>query len=97
LRFGRGDRSLDGNPERAGITVDKSAIHRLAGDPAEHDELELYRPRNLLAHLARQPDLDRYLASLGLAPEHRRLPEDVVAAIDVLRHHDPRAQSSALS
>lgn len=81
LRFGRGERVLDGYPERAGVTLDKSAIHRLAADPAQHQELDLYRPRNLLAHLARQPDLDAYLASLGLPPEQRRLPGDVVRAI----------------
>jgi uncharacterized protein (DUF2235 family) len=85
LRFGAGERVLDGYPERAAVKLDKSAIHRLAADPAEHPDLELYRPCNLLEHLARQRDLDAYLTSLGLAAEHRRLPEDVVTAISNLR------------
>lgn len=42
-------------------------------------------PDNVLRFLASQPDLDQYLASLGLPPEHRELPADVLRRIEKLR------------
>ena len=94
-RWGRGRRSLLGWPEAAGLTLDRSAIHRLQADPAARkDDGELrfpdlktvYRPENLLRFLACQPDLDSYLRSLGLeSPESRALPADVLARIAELR------------
>lgn len=85
LRPGGGRRSLLGHPEPAGHVLDRSVIHRLRSDPADHARLERYRPPNVLELLAAQPDLDAFLAGLGLDPGEARLPPDVTAAIEGLR------------
>jgi uncharacterized protein (DUF2235 family) len=92
-RYGQGRRVLTGWPETANLTLDVSVIKRMQADPKEirkdgylaHPRLVLYRPENVLAFLACQPDLDRYLEGLGLAPEDRQLPEDVIRRISELR------------
>jgi uncharacterized protein (DUF2235 family) len=94
LRFGRGRRPLVGQPAAANLTLDPAVIHRLAADPEERkrdgqlrfpDLRQRYRPQNLLLFLACQPDLDAYLAGLGLTAEKRQLPRDVLERIDELR------------
>jgi len=95
LRFGRGRRSLAGWPDSARLTLAVSVIHRLQADPEERkangdrrfpDLRQAYRPENLLRLLARQDDLDAFLASLGLADARARLlPADVLRQIEVLR------------
>lgn len=94
-RWGRGRRSLAGWPETARLTLAPSVIHRLQADPDERlangelrfpDLRQRYRPENVLRFLAAQPDLDAYLAGLGLADERARaLPADVVERIAELR------------
>lgn len=45
-----------------GAKIDKSVLDRLNADPAEHKNLgEAYRPENLLAYLAANPDYDSEL------------------------------------
>jgi uncharacterized protein (DUF2235 family) len=96
-RLGRGRRELRGWPAAAGLSLSPAAIHRLRADPGERrplGDLEAprfpemttpYRPANLLRFLAAQPDLDGYLAGLGLEPGQRELPADVVRRLSRLR------------
>lgn len=85
FRRGRGVRRLHGFPPEANLVLDKSVIHRVQSDPAEHQELDHYRPRNVMELLAAQPDLDAYLVSLGLKPGDPPLPSDVAEAIERVR------------
>jgi len=93
FRSGKGKRRLVGQPPTANLSLDPSVIRRIKSDPQEKDNsgnlkfprLQLYRPENVLLFLACQPDVDRYLAGLGLDEEHRKLPADVVATIEKLR------------
>jgi len=85
LRPGGGRRSLHGHPPEAHHSLDRSVIHRLRSDPGDHEQLDLYRPRNVIELLAAQPDLDAYLTALGLDPEETLLPPDLVAAIEQVR------------
>lgn len=95
FRYGRGRRSLGGWPDSARLTLSKSVIQRLQADPGERtgagklrfpDLRTRYRPENLLRWLACQPDLDRYLESIGLTePASRALPDDVVRRLAELR------------
>lgn len=85
LRLGRGRRALIGHPAGANLTLDRSVIHRLRSDPAEHDQLDRYRPENVIELLAVQQDLDGYLAGLGLEPDARTLPADVMRAVEAHR------------
>lgn len=57
------------------MTLDPSVIHRLCADPTRHPQLVQYRPRNLIAHLARQPDLDGYLRDIGFLRNGEPAPE----------------------
>lgn len=100
FRFGRGSRVLVGHPESAHLALDPSVIHRINADPGERGENgklrfpemkgKPYRPDNVLRFLASQPDLDAYLASLGLAEQDRRLPPDVQRRIEKLRQGGPK-------
>jgi hypothetical protein len=65
--------------------VDPSVIHRLCAEPARHDELELYRPRNLLEYLATRGDLDHYVRGIGLDPARISWPVDVLEMIEKLK------------
>lgn len=95
LRFGRGRRNLTGWPDSSCLSLSVSVIHRLQADPKERrargerrfpDLRQAYRPENLLEFLARQDDLDAYLASLGLGEARSRaLPPDVLRRIELLR------------
>lgn len=95
LRFGRGRRSLAGWPAAANLSLSASVVRRLQADPEERsasgelrfpDLRQAYRPENVLRFLAAQPDLDRYLAGLGLAePRDRALPADVTRRLAELR------------
>jgi uncharacterized protein (DUF2235 family) len=81
LRFGGGRRRLTDHPPEAGLEIDRSVIHRIRSDPAEHDQLDRYRPANVLRLLAGRTDLDAAFDAMGLSAEQRRLPPDVVEAI----------------
>jgi uncharacterized protein (DUF2235 family) len=106
-RFGRGRRELAGWPPAARLTVAAAAIHRLRADPAARrplgdletarfPEMSLpYRPANLLRFLAEQPDLDAYLASLGLAADQRDLPADVLRRVRAMRPQAPELEARA--
>lgn len=93
-RFGRGRRDLLGHPVSANLSLDVSVIQRMQADPATRetngklrfpDLRQAYRPKTVLRFLACQPDLDAYLGELGLAPDKRPLPPDVMASISSLR------------
>jgi uncharacterized protein (DUF2235 family) len=92
-RSGKGKRSLVRQPPAANLSLDPSVIRRIHSDPDERDEngkrrfprLKLYRPESVLLYLACQPDLDQYLAGLGLSPQLRQLPPDVLGWIEKLR------------
>ena len=81
LRFGGGKRHLTGYPPEAGLELHRSVIHRIRSAAAEHDQLDRYRPPNVLSYLAAQQDLESFLDRIGLAEEHRRLPPDVLETI----------------
>jgi len=85
LRLGKGKRALVGYPDAAKADLDRSVIHRMRANPAEHPQLELYRPDNVLQLLAAKDDLADYLAGLGLDPDESRLPNDVFDGIRALR------------
>jgi|HubBroStandDraft_3_1064219.scaffolds.fasta_scaffold13557_2 uncharacterized protein (DUF2235 family) len=92
-RCGRGRRELTGRPASANLTLDSSVVKRMRADPEAvkkgggpaNPRLVLYRPQNVIAFLACQPDLDGYLASIGLDAEQRQLPKDVMDRIAELR------------
>jgi len=81
LRFGGGKRSLMGYPPEAGLDLHRSVIHRIRSAASEHDQLDRYRPPNVLSYLAAQKNLENTLDRIGLAEEHRRLPPDVLVTI----------------
>jgi uncharacterized protein (DUF2235 family) len=65
MRPVRGFRGIRQLVDAPGSTLDKSVLDRLNADPAEHKDLDdPYRPENLLAYLAANPDYDS-----GLNPE----------------------------
>jgi len=79
LRRGRGIRSLKGYPASANLVLDKSVITRVRSEPAEHKQLELYRPENVLEFFrTHKHDLPGYFKSLGLDAEEPILPSDVL-------------------
>jgi uncharacterized protein (DUF2235 family) len=86
FRLGQGRRPLTGYADTANLGLDPAVIHRLRSDPADHDQLELYRPHNLLRYLAAQPDLGACLAELGFAGGPSILPGDVLDEIEMQRH-----------
>ena len=82
LQRGRGVRKLTGHPERANLVLDKSVIHRIRSDPKDHEQLNLYRPANVIELLeSKKSDLPVYFTSLGLDPEDPILPGDVLGAL----------------
>ena len=83
-RSGRGRRCLAGRPESANLSLDPSVIERMEIDPAKLGG-KAYRPENVLLFLACQPDLDQYLAGLGLKGDEATLPPDVLKRIAELR------------
>jgi len=86
FRSGKGVRRLVGHPPAANLTLDKSVVHRICSAPGgKFDQLDLYRPDNVLEFLAAQGALDAYLAELGLEGEAAQLPPDVLARIAALR------------
>lgn len=85
LRFGGGARSLVGLPAGAGLSLDRSVIHRIRSDPGVHEQLDLYRPANVIAYLAAHPDIGGLLESIGLDAGRDALPDDVREAIDRVR------------
>ena len=100
-RHGRGKRELTGRPATANLSLDPSVIARIDADPkavkqggGPNDLLyprvtEPYRPPNVLAFLACQPNLDVYLQGIGVDEKHRRLPDDVVRQLADLRKSCP--------
>jgi uncharacterized protein (DUF2235 family) len=85
-RSGKGKRSLLRQPPTANLSLDPAVIRRIKSDPKDFPKLQKpYRPENVLLFLACQPDVDSYLAGLGLDAEHRQLPPDVVQTIEKLR------------
>lgn len=85
LRFGGGRRRLTGRPPEAGLEIDRSVIHRIRSDAAEHDQLDRYRPANVFDSLAGETDLDAIFDAMGLTAEQRRLPPDVVETIRAMK------------
>jgi len=85
LRLGGGRRSLLGHPEAAGLSLDRSVVHRLRADPTDHPQLDRYGPKNVVRFLAARDDLPHYLAELGLRPEECRLPNDLMESIAASR------------
>ena len=85
-RHGRGKRQLTGDE----MSLDRSVIQRIQADPKKFGRLggQPYRPRNVLAFLACQPDLQQYLADLGVTTP---LPADVLAQIQDLRQDCAKA------
>lgn len=80
FRRGEGIRKLFGFPDEARLILDKSVIHRMRSSPEEHEQLDLYRPANVIELLTKQPDLAAYLASLALEPVDPMLPRDILDA-----------------
>jgi len=98
-RSGRGKRELLGRPATANLTLDPSVIHRIRADPKatrpdgkpQYPQMERpYRPQNVLAFLACQPDLAGYLRGIGVSEDRLELPADVMQQLAKLRPHCPR-------
>lgn len=85
LRSGKGRRPLVGYPASAGMSLDRSVIHRIRSAPDDHPQLDRYRPDNVLELLAAEDDLEGFLAGLGLKAAECRLPEDAIEMIRALR------------
>jgi uncharacterized protein (DUF2235 family) len=97
--YGRGKRELLGRPATANLSLDPSVIYRIRADPKAikkgggpadlaYPQLEQpYRPQNVLAFLACQPNLDEYLRGIGVDEERRELPADVLQQIGKLRQN----------
>jgi hypothetical protein len=49
-----------------------------------------YRPQNVLAFLACQPDLAAYLRSIGVSEDRLELPADVMQQLSQLRQKCPK-------
>ncbi len=106
LRTGKGRRALIGQPAAASLSLDPSVIHRITADPQERKadgtlrfpelQQKAYRPENVLLFLACQPDLDGYLAGLGLDEEHRKLPADALETIAKLRSRCREGMAASL-
>lgn len=69
------------HPDDSNCTVDPSVLQRMVSDPEDHIDLEPYRPESIVRFLARQPDLDEFLRSLGPGLEEAVLSPDLHAAI----------------
>ena len=97
LRAKRGKRSLE-LPAAANATIDRSVILRLQAGPdtlAKNDDgtpATPYRPRNVIEFLALQPDLDGYLATLGIT---QPLPEDASRLIEEERRRNEGRRTTA--
>jgi len=85
LRLGKGKRALVGYPEAAKASLDRSVIHRIRSNPDEHEQLDRYRPKNVVELLAAHADLPAFLLGLGLSEEDTGLPRDVNDLIEELR------------
>lgn len=82
FRRGRGVRTLVDYPEAAALSLNKTVIQRMISDPAEHDQLDLYRPANIVALLrTHKADLQGFFESIGLDPDNTILPPDVLQAL----------------
>lgn len=80
-KLGRGMRSLLANPETSNQTLDVNVIHRMHWEPSRENKQQMtktYRPDNVIRFLAKQPDLNECLRRMGVPPEKRRLPDDVM-------------------
>ncbi len=79
-RRGLGKRTLTGDE----MSLDPSVIQRIQADPKSFVKMggQPYRPRNVFAYLACLPNLQQYLAGLGVTTP---LPADVDAQIQALR------------
>ncbi len=85
LRTRGGRRSLVGHPASAGLRIDRSLIHRIRSNPDGHDQLDRYRPENVLELLASRFDEVELLAEIGMAPDDQQLPDDVAETVRGLR------------
>jgi uncharacterized protein (DUF2235 family) len=100
--YGRGKRELLGRPATANLSLDPSVVYRIRADPKAikqgggpadllYPEVKQpYRPQNVLAFLACQPNLDEYLRGIGVDEERRQLPADVMQQLAKLRQDCPR-------
>jgi len=81
LRFNGGSRSMIGHSSEASLNLDRSVIHRMRANPAEHPQLDLYRPKQVIEYLRKIDDLDAFLTGIGIDPAEHPLPDDVLNAV----------------
>lgn len=82
LRFksGKGNRTLNGYPETANLSIDPSAIQRLCSDPDDFPKAmtEPYRPAELVKIAkAHASDAKAWIESFGLDPKSYPFPTDI--------------------
>ena len=84
-KTGRGYRNLLALKAAGNWTIDVSVVHRMQWKPdpnSRHKEMtKVYRPRNVRRWLAKAPDLDAALATMGFTPAD--LPQDVQAELKI--------------
>ena len=90
FRYGRGRRELVGRPASANLQLDPSVVKRMR-EPADKLQpgsgpVKPYRPQNVILFLACQPDLNAYLASIGIDDlATKPLPDDVQQSIATMK------------
>jgi len=94
FRSGHGKRSLLNVPASARSVLDASVVKRIRAPLADlrraNPKARPYRPDNVLAFLACQPNLPAYLASIGIDDlATKPLPPDVMERIAVLKADCP--------
>jgi uncharacterized protein (DUF2235 family) len=100
--YGRGKRELLGRPATANLSLDPSVIYRIRADPKATKKgggpgdllyprmTRPYRPQNVLAFLACQPDLAAYLRGIGVSEDRLEVPADVMQQLAKLRANCPK-------
>jgi hypothetical protein len=53
----------------------------MRADPADHPQLERYRPERVIEYLRGIEDLDAFLTGIGINPGENPLPDDVLDAV----------------
>lgn len=79
FRYRRGIRKLTKYKQEANLVLDKSVIKRIQSNADEHNQLQTYRPENVLEFLStHKGDLANYLRSIGMDETELDLPQDVL-------------------